>query len=119
MALAAVVRQRSVIGGKRPRVKKFLGGSFVKKPNGEKSADECHQADDESCPSPCMQFVVIAEIAFVTLGDLLLRASGFGYRRSVIKQRHVSMPEGQHEQKEGNRRVHKEPGVQPVMQFRL
>ena len=66
-----------------------------------------------------MQPPVIAEVAFVALGDLLLRASGFGHRRSVVEQRHVSMPEGQHEKQKRNWRVDEKPAVQPMLQLDL
>src|SRR5712691_2003774 len=66
-----------------------------------------------------MQLAIVAEVAFVTLGYLLLRTSGFGHRRLVIKKRHERVPEREHEQEKRNRRVHKEPAVQPMMQFDL
>src|ERR1700704_3415220 len=79
MTIVAVVRQRSVIGGKRAGVKKFLRRSFVRKPNRGQTAEKENQTDDEARAAPSVQFSVITEIAFVALGDLLLRASRTGH----------------------------------------
>src|ERR1700730_7960510 len=119
MTIVAVVGQSCVIGGKRARVKKFLRSPFVKKPNRGQTTDEENQTDNEPGAPPGVEFSVIDEITFVALGDLLLRASWVGRWRSVVKQRHKRMPKGQHEKKERDRRVHKKPGVQPVVQLCL
>ena len=71
------VTRRNFAGGK----KSFAAAMWEKK-NRKQAAEDRQQADDESRPPPGMKPAVITEVAFVTLGDLLLRASRFRHRLS-------------------------------------
>src|SRR2546423_5558270 len=61
---------------------------------------------------------VIAEIAFVTLGDLFLRSSRRGHG-SIIKKRHAGVPDGEHQKQKRKRHMDKEPAVEPMEQAHL
>ena len=50
--------------------------------NREQSAKERCETDNQPRTTPGMEPPVVSEIAFVTLGDLLLRATGFRHRFS-------------------------------------
>ena len=91
MTIVAVVRQRSVIGGKQAWVKKLFRRAFVGKPDRGQAADKENQTNNQSGAAPSVQFSVIAEIAFVALGDLLLRASraGHGLSSKTASQMHA------------------------------
>ena len=82
VALSAVVSELGVTGRNVSGVKKCLAAATRKKKNREQTAEDRQQADDQPCPPPGMKATVITEIAFVTLGDLLLRARRFRHRLS-------------------------------------
>ena len=83
MAFRAIVRELGVRGRDFSGVKKTFAPATREKTNREQAAENCEHADDQSRAPPRMQPPVVTEIAFVTLGDLLLRATGFRHRFSI------------------------------------
>src|SRR5205814_308487 len=86
--------------GKFSGAEKFLVRLPAKNPflineDRREPADDRDEARAKACDSPRMLPFVIAEIAFVALGDLLL---GSSRRRhgSVIKKRHDGVPDREH-----------------------
>src|SRR5437764_3217724 len=82
VTLCAVVREFGVTSRDFAGVKKTFAPATWEQENREQTAKNRQQADDEPCPTPRMKPAIITEIAFVTLGDLLLRASRFRHRLS-------------------------------------
>lgn len=82
MTFRAIVRELGMRGRDFAGVEKSFAAIITEEKNCEQSAKESDQTNDESRPSPRMKPAVISEIAFVALGDLLLRASGFRHRFS-------------------------------------
>jgi hypothetical protein len=84
----AVVTFRAIIGelGVRGRnfagVEKTFAAATRKQKNREQSAEDRCEADNQARATPGMETPVVPEIAFVTLGNLLLRATGFRHRLS-------------------------------------
>ena len=78
----AIVRELGVRGRDFAGVKKGLATPAREKKNRDQAAHNSEQTDNQSRPTPRMQPAVVTEIAFVTLGDLLLRARRF--RHSAV-----------------------------------
>lgn len=78
----AIVFELGVRGRDFSGVEKFLRAAVRINENDEQPAKDRQQADDESRAPPGMEPAIVTEIAFVALGDLLLRATGFGHRLS-------------------------------------
>src|SRR5450755_2488640 len=66
-----------------------------------------------------MNFFIIAEVAFVALGDLLLRSARCCHGGSIIKERHERVPRREHQEQERKRHMHEEPAVQPMLNLGL
>ena len=82
VAFLAVVRELGVRGGDLAGIKKRLPPPTRKKKNRDQSAKNGEQADNQARATPRMEPAVVTEVAFVTLGDLLLRARRF--RHSAV-----------------------------------
>ena len=80
MALRAVVRESGMAGRYLADVEKGFASPFLKKPDGEQPGSDGQKANGKTRAPPRMQPIVVAEIAFVALGDLLLGASRLGHR---------------------------------------
>jgi len=85
VAFRAIVAELGVRGRDFAGVEKTFVPATREKTNREQAAENCEQADDQSRASPRMQAPVVTEIAFVTLGDLLLRATGFRHVNAAIR----------------------------------
>ena len=120
MTTRAVVAERSVIARNFAGVEKLLLAVHLKKNDAGDPADDREEADPVTGATPGMFLIVITEIAFVALGDLFLGSTRRGDgRRSVIKKGHERVPRREHQEQKGKRHVHKQPGMQPMVQFRL
>src|SRR5437773_2481911 len=109
MALSAVVGKTGVTARNLSRIKKCFATAHLKKQNAGDSANNSEEADPKTRPPPRMLSAVVAEIAFIALGDLLLRSAWRGHgRRLVVEQRHEGMPGREHEQQKRKRHVHKQ-----------
>lgn len=64
-------------------IEKLLRPAFGVNENGDQPAEDRQQRHDESRAPPWVKLSVVTEIAFVTLGNLLLRARGFRHRLSI------------------------------------
>lgn len=82
-----VVAEAGVIGGNCARVEKCFTAAHLKNGDADDPADDGQNADPSARPPPRMQPTVIAEIGFVALGDLLLRASWLCHRRGLNQWR--------------------------------
>ena len=82
VAFRAIVRELRVSGCNFAGVKKSFATATREEKNREQPAEDCCQTDDQPRPSPGMEPPIVPEIAFVTLGNLLLRATGFRHRLS-------------------------------------
>jgi len=78
----AIVRELGVGGCDLAGVKKSFLTAARENKNCEQPAEDRDQADNQSCEPPRMKAPVVAEIAFVALGDLLLRARRSRHRFS-------------------------------------
>jgi hypothetical protein len=76
----AIIRELGVRGRYFAGVKKSFLSPAREKKNRQQTAQNCEQTDQKPCPSPRMKPTIITEVTFVTLGDLLLRATGFRHR---------------------------------------
>ena len=120
MALRAVVSKPGVTARDFSGIEEGLTTTRLKKHDTRNSAHNGEEGDPKSRSPPRMLFAVIAEIGFVALGNLFLRSAWRGHcRRSVVKERHERMPRREHEQQKRNGHVHKQPAMQPMMQFCL
>ena len=120
MALLAVVSKCGMTARNLSRIEKCFRPTALKKPNARDSGNNREEADPKTRSPKWMLSMVVAEIAFVALGNLFLRSAGRSHgRRLVIKQCHECMPSGEHEQQKRKRHVHEQPGMQPMVQFRL
>lgn len=81
VARTAVLSDRGVTRGNFPGVEKRFAPAFLESKNCDQSADDGERADDDTRATPRMQITIVTEVAFVALGDLLLRASGLGHAR--------------------------------------
>src|ERR1051325_806825 len=79
VTLRAVVSEFRVWRGNVAGIEKCLTPVQSKKYDRCDSANDCQHCRQRTGASPWMQILVVAEIAFVTFGDLLLSASGFGH----------------------------------------
>jgi hypothetical protein len=82
-----VVAESGMVGGNSTNVEKRFTATHLKNGDANDSADDGQNADQGACPPPRMQPTVIAEIAFVALGDLFLRASWVCHRRGLNQWR--------------------------------
>ena len=106
--------------GNFPGIEKCLPAVHLKKNDARDPADDREEADPVTRATPGVLLFVITEIAFVALGNLFLCSARRGHgRRSIIKKGHERMPRREHQEQKGERHVHKKPGVQPMVQFRL
>lgn len=106
--------------GNFPGVEKSFPAARLKKDDADDSTDDREKADPRTRTPPRVQPIVITEVAFVALGNLLLRSTRGGHDKgSIIKKSHVGMPRRQHDQQKRNGRVDEEPAMQPMLQFRL
>src|SRR5690348_8875193 len=120
MTLCAVVGERCVIARNRTGVEKLLAAVRLKKNDSSNSADDGEEADPVTGAAPEVLLPVITQIAFVALGDLFLRSTRRGHgRRSIVKESYERMPTREHEQQKRKGHMHKQPGVQPVVQSGL
>jgi len=60
-------------------IKKSFAPATWEKKNRKQAAEDRQQTDDKSRAPPGMKPAVITEVAFVTLGDLLLRSGRLGH----------------------------------------
>jgi len=119
MTLGAISRELGVTSRNLSGVEKsFAAACLINQDRGQ-SANDGDNGDETPGAPPWMDFFVIAEIAFVAFGDLLLRSARCGHGRSVIKERHERVPRRDHDEQERKRNVHEEPAVQPVLHFGL
>src|ERR1700693_2425674 len=120
MTTGAVIAERRVIARNRSGVEKLLVAVDSKKYDTCDSASNGEETDPATGATPGMFLVVITEIAFVALGNLLLGSTRRGHgRRSVIKKGHERVPRRQHQEQKRKRHVHKQPSMQPVVQLGL
>ena len=120
MALRAVVGKPGVAARNPSRIKKCFATARLKENDAGDSANNGEEADPKARSPKRMFFLVIAEIAFVAFGNLLLRSARCGHAwRSVIKKRHKRMPPCEYEQQKRKRHVNEQPAVQPMVQFCL
>lgn len=112
VALRAIVSEPGMTARNLSGVEKCFATAHLKKHEAGDSADDGEEADPKTRAPPRVLFLVIAEIAFVTFGNLFLRSARRGHaRRLVIKQSHEGMPRRKHEQEKRERHVHEQPAV--------
>lgn len=83
VAFRAIVRKLGVTGRDFAGIKKGFVPRTLKEKNRNQAAENRDHTDDQSHLSPRVQPAIVTKIAFVALGDLLLRASGFRHRLSI------------------------------------
>lgn len=83
MTLGAIVSKVRMRAGNFSGVKKCFASAALKKQNRDQTTEERNQTDNQPCPAPRVEPAIITEVAFVALGDLLLRASGFRHRLNI------------------------------------
>ena len=82
VAFRAIIGELGVRGRNFAGVEKTFAAAPREQKNREQSAKERCETDNQPRTTPGMEPPVVSEIAFVTLGDLLLRATGFRHRFS-------------------------------------
>ena len=103
MTLGAVLFELCVMTGNLSRAEKFLANpllknELLKKDDARDAAGDRKEAGAPTRNPPRMLPLVITEIAFVALGNLFLGASGRSHDpRSIIKKRHVGVPDREHQ----------------------
>lgn len=83
MTLGAIIRELGVAGRDFSGVEESFVPATLEEKDRDQTTEDHDQTDNESHLPPRMQPAIVAEIAFVPLGDLLLRASGFRHRLSI------------------------------------
>jgi len=84
MALRAIVSESRVRRGNFPRVEKRFMAALLKNDDGDDTADNRDPACPQPRSPPRMQSAVVAEVAFVALGDLFLRATRRGHGGRLV-----------------------------------
>ena len=119
MTTGAVIDQGGMTPRQFPRIKKLFVATALKSDDGCDPGRNNKQVDEEPCRSPEMRAPVITKVAAVFLRNLLLRSSGCRHCVSVVEEGDDGMPAGEQNEKERERHMDEEPGVEPVMKLAL
>ena len=79
VTLGTVVGELCVTRRNFTGIKKSFAAATREEKNRKQAAEDRQQTDDKSGAPPGMKAAVITEVAFVTLGDLLLRSGRLGH----------------------------------------
>ena len=115
----ATIIQVTVRSGERASIEEFRRSLFLEQINRDEAAEQKEEADPKTRTLPGRPRMLVTDAIFVALRDLPLRSALFIHGASIAEERDERVPHRHEQKQKGERHMHQEPGVQPMLHARL